>query len=259
MKTDNSVQTDSAIFLYDQIKIQIRQMIQDGMFKEGQKIPNENELCAMFNASRITIRRALKDLKSEGVLHIIHGKGTYVSRKKKKLHILNLEGFTEGMSNMQNSFTKIVLSKTILTSDERQMTLFERSTPFKILKLVRLIKDADAVFSVDFAYLPLDTFPEIDHHIGNNISTFRLIHNMYHVEFGQAKKEMEVVLPDSTISDYLEISRMEPVIQIKKLIKDTAGIPVHYSRYFLLATSVKFHIDVDINARPTPSFELPDI
>ncbi|EKN69086.1 DNA-binding transcriptional regulator FrlR [Neobacillus bataviensis LMG 21833] len=245
MTKDKTVNTESPVFLYDQVKMEIKEMISRGEIAAGQKLPNEKELCETFNASRITVRRALKELESEGVLEILHGKGTFVKSVKQKIHILNLQGFTDGLAAGENGFTKVVLLNKIETADAELMQIFQREEPFEIVKLVRLIKDGNSIFSVDFAYLPCDIYPGISDKIKDNVSTFNIIHNDYGIKFVRAKKEMEFLNPSQDICKLLEISRMDAVIQIKKLIKDQDDVPVHYSLYYLLANKVNFYIDVD--------------
>lgn len=247
MTKEKSVKVESPVFLYDQVKSGIMEMIRKGEIVSGQKLPNENELCETFAASRITIRRALKELASEGVIEIIHGKGTFVKSLKQKLHILNLLGYTEGLSTGESHFTKEVLENTVEIANEELMEHFNRQEPFEMVKVVRLIKDGNSVFSVDYAYFPCDLYPGISEKIKDNVSTFSIIRNEYGVKFGKARKEMEVVHPPQDISKLLEIPRMEAVIQIKKLIKDEKETPVHYSMYYLLANKVNFYIDVDMD------------
>lgn len=247
MTKEKSVKLESPVFLYDQVKSGIMEMIRKGEIVSGQKLPNENELCETFAASRITIRRALKELAGEGVIEIIHGKGTFVKSLKQKIHILNLLGYTEGLSTGESNFTKEVLENTVEIANEELMEHFNRQEPFEVVKLVRLIRDGNHVFSVDYAYFPCDIYPGISEKIKDNVSTFKIIRNDYGVKFGKARKEMEVVNPPQDISKLLEIPRMEAVIQIKKLIKDEKETPVHYSMYYLLASKVNFFIDVDMD------------
>ena len=47
-------------------------------FMPGDKIPSENELCVRFDASRTTIREALRALRSMGILEVRQGIGTFV-------------------------------------------------------------------------------------------------------------------------------------------------------------------------------------
>ncbi len=49
------------------------------IYKPGDKLPNENDLAADLGVSRTTLREAIQYLRTQGVLEIQRGKGTFVS------------------------------------------------------------------------------------------------------------------------------------------------------------------------------------
>jgi GntR family transcriptional repressor for pyruvate dehydrogenase complex len=62
--------------VYDQLK----QNILNGTWTTGQKIPSENELVNLLGVSRITVREALKQLASIGLIEARQGEGTFVKQ-----------------------------------------------------------------------------------------------------------------------------------------------------------------------------------
>lgn len=62
----------------DQVYEQLREQLINGVWKQGDKIPSENELVALFNVSRVTVRQALSKLITLGLLETKLGEGTYV-------------------------------------------------------------------------------------------------------------------------------------------------------------------------------------
>lgn len=64
---------------YIQVVEWIKKQIATNKLKAGDKIYSENELSQMFNMSRQTIRHAIGELESMGVLERRRGSGTYVS------------------------------------------------------------------------------------------------------------------------------------------------------------------------------------
>lgn len=65
--------------LYLQLVRTIRESIFNGELAPGEQIPTEAELTARYGVSRITVRRAIQELTSEGLLIGIRGKGTFVN------------------------------------------------------------------------------------------------------------------------------------------------------------------------------------
>ncbi len=49
------------------------------IYKPGDKLPNENDLAADLGVSRTTLREAIQYLRTQGILEIHRGKGTFVS------------------------------------------------------------------------------------------------------------------------------------------------------------------------------------
>ena len=65
--------------LYRQIADQLRRMIESGEVQAGEQIPTEDQLMKQYHASRNTVRGALRELTTRGLVYTLHGKGTFVS------------------------------------------------------------------------------------------------------------------------------------------------------------------------------------
>jgi GntR family transcriptional regulator len=59
-------------------------------------IPSERELMTTYDVSRATVRKAIESLIADGLLHRIHGKGTFVSRPRLESR-LHLASFSQDM------------------------------------------------------------------------------------------------------------------------------------------------------------------
>jgi GntR family transcriptional regulator len=65
--------------LYVKIREAIRDDINKGVVKRGEKLPSEDELAARYGVSRMTVRQGVTDLIDEGLLYRRHGVGTFVA------------------------------------------------------------------------------------------------------------------------------------------------------------------------------------
>lgn len=63
---------------YALVAAQLREQIRAGMYRNGAKLPSENELVLQTGYSRQTIRQAMALLEQEGLTERIRGSGTYV-------------------------------------------------------------------------------------------------------------------------------------------------------------------------------------
>ena len=73
--TEPIIKRDS---LSKQVSEKLEDMIENGTYSIGERIPTEPELMEMFAVSRNTIREAIKSLTWSGVLEVKQGDGTYV-------------------------------------------------------------------------------------------------------------------------------------------------------------------------------------
>jgi DNA-binding FadR family transcriptional regulator len=64
--------------LSDRVAAKIRQDIQEGKYKAGEKIPAEPELMKIYAVGRSSIREAVKSLAITGTLEVKQGDGTYI-------------------------------------------------------------------------------------------------------------------------------------------------------------------------------------
>jgi GntR family transcriptional regulator len=67
--------------MYREIADQLRQQIEAGEFEAGNQLPTEQDLQKLYNASRNTIRDAIKQLTTLGLVETRPGQGTFVAPK----------------------------------------------------------------------------------------------------------------------------------------------------------------------------------
>src|ERR1700735_2321369 len=67
--------------LYRQIADDLRRRIESGELKAGVQLPTEDQLMESRHASRSTVRGALKELATRGLVYTLHGKGTFVTEQ----------------------------------------------------------------------------------------------------------------------------------------------------------------------------------
>ncbi|HTG53558.1 MAG TPA: FAD-dependent oxidoreductase, partial [Gemmatimonadaceae bacterium] len=125
-----------------------------GALATGSQLPTENDLIARFGVSRPTVRRAVQNLVSRGLVEIQRGRGTYVTRPKITQELTALSGFVEDMQALGRHPTARLLDKQLVAADKtvaQQLALPAGSLVVRIRR-VRLA-DGEPV-SFDETYLP---------------------------------------------------------------------------------------------------------
>ena len=109
---------DHTLPLYQQIKQEIRQNIHNKIWHSEQKLPSENELVGALQVSRMTVHRALRELTQEGLLHRVHGVGTFVAKPLRHASLITLQNIADEIEAAGFSHRCKVLSlKTIHASN----------------------------------------------------------------------------------------------------------------------------------------------
>ncbi|HEY2577964.1 MAG TPA: GntR family transcriptional regulator [Streptosporangiaceae bacterium] len=67
--------------LYRKVADDLRRRIESGRLAEGEQLATEDELMESYHTSRSTIRAALKELTTRGLVNTLHGKGTFVTKQ----------------------------------------------------------------------------------------------------------------------------------------------------------------------------------
>jgi len=121
----DQIDRNSSIPLYEQIKQIVRAQILSGEYSFGSRLPTEEELCAQFGVSRITVKRALSELASVGLIRRRRGSGTIVTRKPVDDSFKQTAGFSEiARSNGREPGSKI-LEIGLLEANENLRTTFQ--------------------------------------------------------------------------------------------------------------------------------------
>ena len=118
-------------YKYLQIEEYIKSQFLEGKLKVGEKISSESELSKQFKLSRQTVRTAINNLVSSGLLRTIQGKGTFILNNKTGKTSTYTIGFATARFNTYSIFPKIIAginNKTIsegyrLLIDETQNTV----------------------------------------------------------------------------------------------------------------------------------------
>lgn len=82
------------IKISDKVAEQLELSIKTGVWKPGTRLPSENQLCQMFDVSRVSIRSALQKLSGQGLVKTVKGKGSFVNSPKEEQNPYDILSFS---------------------------------------------------------------------------------------------------------------------------------------------------------------------
>ena len=77
-KTDASIAAARPRRSYNKLSERLRQFMEEGHFRDGDRLPPERALAETFGVARSSVREAIRALAEKGLLESRHGDGTYV-------------------------------------------------------------------------------------------------------------------------------------------------------------------------------------
>jgi GntR family transcriptional regulator len=146
--------------LYRRIEKDLLTQIVEGRLGPGQVIPAERELCDHYGVSRITVRRAIRELETTGYVQRRQGKGTFVNRFRIRREMGRLISFSEELRMQGRVPSSRLLNLQHRPADTAIAALLhiEVGDPIWIVERLRLADGEVASMSTSYLHLPPEVY-----------------------------------------------------------------------------------------------------
>ncbi len=227
------------IALYYTVKEKLHEMIEEGNYAPGQQLPTESDLCEKFGVSRTTIRQALSQLKLEGHIYQIQGKGTFVSLPKIEQSVAPYRSFNEHLKGRGQQIETKVVELTIVAADKRlakKLEIAEKDAVFR-LERIRYADGLPLLFSI--TYIPWLVTPGLTKEECSG-SLYELIRNKFSIQLSHCAESIEPILMDEAIGKHLDAPIGAPTFLLNTVTYSIDNIPVEYSHEIFRGDRAKF-------------------
>ncbi|PXA82473.1 GntR family transcriptional regulator [Caulobacter sp. D5] len=155
------IETTASAPLYLQLQRALREAIQHKILTPEDALPPERDMAEDFNVSRITVRKALEGLVSEGLLTRRQGAGTFVASRVEK-NFSKLTCFTEDMISRGRSPHSEWLAKMegSVTPEESLTLGLSPSTP--VYRFHRIRYADGAPMAVEYSTIAAFALPSVE-------------------------------------------------------------------------------------------------
>lgn len=213
---------------YEIITSDIRKKIQNGTYAVSEQLPTEPKLCEAYHVSRITVKKAIDQLVSEGLIIKKRGSGTFVK---------GLEEHNGKLARQANGLY-IHLDKSRLKSE---VVLFEVIPAGKLIADKLNIHEDDFVYHLiryryddadwrvlDFVYMPIDLIPGLKKDILYH-SIYNYIENDLGLHIQSAHRIIQAKRPNDYDKKWLGLTDTDPILSIEQIGYLDNGVPFEYS------------------------------
>lgn len=238
--------------LYLQLARHLRRLILDGRLGEQDALPSERDLAESFGVSRVTVRKALHELSTEGLLQQRQGAGTFVNRGPHVEQRLSaLTGFSEDMDSRGLKAGSRWLSRSVGTASPTEILALGLTPGATVARLHRL-RLADGVpVAEELAVLSTRFLPDPDLVVGSLYDTLR---RLGHPPYRALQRLSAVRLPPDH-ARYLDLPEGEAALYIERRTMLEDGTPLEFVQSHYRGDAYDFVVELSLADRPQTSLE----
>ncbi|GGM86964.1 GntR family transcriptional regulator [Thermopolyspora flexuosa] len=191
---------------YFQLREILLDLIERNELPIGSAIPSERELSACYGLSRMTVRQAVDHLVSEGRLHRVPGKGTFVARPKIEM-TLQLRSFTEDMRARGMEPGARDLDRRVVRASPHLARRLGLRPGDEVHYLERLRTADGEPLCIERVHIPVALAPDLAAHDLTDRSLYALLESVYGIVFDAGELTIDAGIADPGDADLLRLPR----------------------------------------------------
>lgn len=199
---------------YIKVKDYILQGIAEGQWPVGAKVPSENELVKTCEVSRMTARRALNELTTEGRLERIQGKGTFVADSKHKSSLIAIRNIATEIRERGNNHKSELLKLESVVADEWLAMVFDIAEGATLYHSTILHRENDETIQVEDRYVSPHIAPDYLQQDFNKMTPNEYLCLL--APISEAQHIIEAISPDEELSRILELESGEACLKVTR-------------------------------------------
>ncbi|MFC3337923.1 GntR family transcriptional regulator [Paracandidimonas soli] len=239
----------SPVPFYAQIRDALRKQILDGALASHQRLPSENQMIEMFGVSRITVRQALQELESEGLIVRVHGKGTFVAKPIAFQNLATLQGFGEAMHPHGFDTRSDLVSVREIPAEGLVAERLQSRPGAACVEIRRIRYLNQEPVSVETSYFLMAVGGRLAREDLSTKDILVILESSYGIALGRANLVLGAHQANQEQARQLGVATGFPLLHIERLTHDRAGLPLMYEHLFHRGDSFRYTVQVDRQTR----------
>lgn len=236
------VTKNSPIPIYYQLKNIIREKIDGGHWKPGDKIPSIPELSRYHAISQMTARQAITELSDEGLLYRLRGKGTFVANPKITRDLSCLTYFTEQIAKSGFHITTKLL-ETETTAAPRDIAERMAIKTRDLVILVHRLREIDGEpFDMETSYFPNELCQGLLERDLSQHSLLSLLENHLGYHIDHAAMTIEAIGANAYQSKMIRVKRGTPLLSITQTTYLSDGRAIQFVKAVSRSDKFKYSL-----------------
>ncbi len=231
---------------YLQISVWMRDLIRTGRFKNGEKLPSEVELSKMCQVHRNTLRQAIADLVSQGVLRKEKGFGTFVAVTAPvavKHRLKQISSFKDDLEEIGIKEKTVILKTEVI---EAPALVAERLVlgPEGRVVVIRRLRTGDGIPLIyEESHLPYEMFKSIT---GMDLtgSMYKIISKQFNTVLERSEQAIMAVSLKKKIARLLTLQENAAGLFMESVTYNDGNIPIEVLYSYYRGDKYRFEIEL---------------
>jgi GntR family phosphonate transport system transcriptional regulator len=249
--------SDVARGQWQRIEQELAEDIAKGHFAGTMQLPTEAELMRRFGVGRHSVRRAVSQLESRGLVDVRHGKGTFLRTERLDYRLSERTRFSQillgqGREPFAQTLHEAEIKAPVHVSEALRLPPDEL-----VYHIVRRGFADEEMVNFSNAYYSVRRFPGLNEarRAGRNISAVLADYGVS--DYIRLRTDLFARMPTTEEASQLAQPPTEPIFVTRKIDVDMKGVPIAYSESIWPSQRVQFSIDntaqlLDVLARAEP-------
>lgn len=233
--------------LYAQIREALREDL--ARMEPGQAIPPEPELQARFEVSRITVRKAVDDLVTEGLLMRQQGRGTFVQRLKLTHELNMITSWTEQLLALGYTPRTLHLETEEIEPPRRVACDLELGPQDCVFALRRLRLVSEEPLTLMVNYLPSRLVPGLREKVTQRESLYEILEKEYGLIAARAVDIVETRSATDEEAKRLRIEHWAPLLCVTRVSYLNDGRPLEVGLAISRGDRYRYRVELHGRAR----------
>lgn len=213
--------------LHRQLFTALRSQIMAGQYREGERLPTQEQLAEQFSVSRITVRRAMADLQAAGLIRNEQGVGAFVQPREYGGPPEATLNFLQGLQRVVQQTAVRVLALETRVPPESVRTALQLGAGAHALHVVRMrYRGKEPLLFLD-AWLPERFVDRVSVKALKHTPLYDLITAEDH-SHGTVVQEITAELADPSVAAALDIEVNSAILRLTRLVYDSQKYPVQH-------------------------------
>ena len=224
------VNKNSSIPIYQQVKKLLLDQIRNNAFVSRKRIPSENQICKIYNVSRVTVRQAISSLVNDGLLFTVPGKGTFLNGIMQETRLEYIESFQSKARKRGFTAHIKVIEERVEKADSAIAGHLRIKEGEKVIRIKR-VKTANYVpLFTELRFIPLKFCPDlIEKHLTGKSLT-ELARNRYYLKIQSRDITVTPIILDSKSAMLLKANEETPGLMVAETLFLSGDVPFKWEQ-----------------------------